>query len=145
MKKSYKVIVIITLVALVSGAYLGYRMWNKPHADATEMPGIKVSAQELVTAFETNEDSANTKYLSQVVEVTGTIANINVQDTLVYVNLTYPEAMMGGVQVTVDDRFEEQAKQLKEGSDITIKGFCNGYLMDVILKDGVLVEGESKE
>ena len=69
MKKSIKIILIIAVAAIVSGSYIAYRMWNKPHADAAELPGIKISAQELVEAFENNEELANQTYLSKVVEV----------------------------------------------------------------------------
>jgi hypothetical protein len=140
MKKSLKIAAVIAVVAICSGAYVAYRMWNKPHADAAEMEGIKVSAAELVGAYEADEAAANTKYLSKVVEVNGTVSEVNIQDSLTFVNLTYPEAMMGGVQVTVDQRSVEDAKKLKEGDQATFKGFCNGYLMDVVVKDAVLIE-----
>lgn len=140
MKKSIKIILIIAVAAIVSGSYIAYRMWNKPHADAAELPGIKISAQELVEAFENNEELANQTYLSKVVEVKGSVSNVNVQDTIVYVSLSYPDAMFGGVQVTVDERSVEAAKKLKEGDEATFKGFCNGYLMDVVVKDGILIK-----
>lgn len=141
MKKSYKIIVILALVAILSGAYIAYRMWNKPHADAAEIPGIKVSAKELVEAFESNEEAANQTYLSQVVEVSGEVSDVNDQDTIVYVNLSYPDAMFGGVQITVDPRSVEEARKLSAGEQATFKGFCNGYLiLHVVVKDGVLVK-----
>lgn len=140
MKKSLKIASIIAIVAILSGAYVAYQMWNKPHADAAEMEGIKVTAAQLVGAYETDEALANSTYLSKVVEVTGSVAEVNIQDTITYVTLTFPEAMMGGVQVTVDQRSVDDAKQLKEGDNATFKGFCNGYLMDVVVKDAVLVK-----
>jgi len=75
-----------------------------------------------------------------VVEVSGTVSEVNDQDSILFVNLTYPEAMMGGVQITVDSRSMESAKNLKEGDNATFKGFCNGYLMDVVVKDAVLIK-----
>jgi hypothetical protein len=140
MKKSLKIVAIIAVVAICSGAYVAYTMWNKPHADALDMEGIKITAAELVGAYEADEAAANAKYLSKVVEVTGSVAEVNIQDSLTFVNLSYPEAMMGGVQVTVDQRSIEDAKKLKEGDNATFKGFCNGYLMDVVVKDAVLIE-----
>lgn len=140
MKKSLKIAGVIAVVAILSGAYIAYKMWNKPHADATDLPGIKVSASELVSAFENDEAAANAKYLSKVVEVSGSVSEVNDQDSILYVNLTYPEAMMGGVQLTVDTRSKEAAKKLKEGDNATFKGFCNGFLMDVVVKDAILIE-----
>jgi hypothetical protein len=139
MKKNLKIFLGIGLILALVGFYIAYRMWNKPHADAAELQGIPVTAAELVQAFENDEASANTKYIGKVLEVSGTVSSINDQDSLVFVNLSYPEAMMGGVQVSVDARSAGEARNLKEGEQTTFKGFCNGYLMDVILKDAVLI------
>ncbi|MCB0820440.1 MAG: hypothetical protein KDC13_07440 [Bacteroidetes bacterium] len=140
MKKSVKYILIVLVVVAASGAFIAYKMWNKPHADAAEMPGIPVTAKVLVEAFETDEAAANTTYLSKVLEVSGTVSGVKTDDSLTFVSLTYADAMMGGVQVTVDPRSADEAKQLKEGEQATFKGFCNGYLMDVVIKDAVLIK-----
>lgn len=140
MKKKIQIILLVLVLAVSVGGYVAYRMWNKPHADALEMDGIKITAEQLVSEFESNEEASNAKYLSKVLEVQGVVSEINDQDTLVFVNLSYPDAMFGGVQVTVDSRFSEDARKLKAGDQATFKGFCNGYLMDVVLKDAVLVK-----
>lgn len=140
MKKSVKYILLVAVLIAASGAFIAYKMWNKPHADAAEMTGIPVTAKELVEAFEADEAAANTIYLSKVLEVSGTVSGVNVEDSLIFVSLTYADALMGGVQVTVDPRSADEAKQLKEGEPVIFKGFCNGYLMDVIIKDAVLIK-----
>jgi hypothetical protein len=140
MKKSIKWILAAVIIAGAIGAFTAYKMWNKPHADAAEMPGLPVTAQVLVQAFENNEADANAAYLSKVLEVSGTVSSVKTEGSLTFVSLTFPEAMMGGVQVTVDPRSADEAKTLKEGDEVTFKGFCNGYLMDVIVKDAVLIK-----
>jgi hypothetical protein len=140
MKKSIKLILAVLLIAGAIGGVVAYRMWNKPHADASEMEGIKVSADELYKAFESSEQQANATYVGKVVEVTGTVGDIEKSDTISRVMLTFPDAMMGAVRVTLDTRHLQDANEVKTGDQATFKGFCNGFLMDVEVKDGVLVK-----
>jgi len=116
-------------------------MWNKEHADASDEKGIPVTAEVLFKAFEANEQQANASYVGKVVEVKGAVSEIS-KDSLMKVTLTFPDAMMGGVIITVDKRHEDATAGLKAGDVATFKGFCSGYLMDVIIKDGVLVKPE---
>ena len=104
MKKSIKIILAVLLVGGAIGGVVAYRMWNKPHADASEMEGVKVTADVLYKAFESNEQQANSTYVGKVVEVTGTVGDIEKSDTISRVMLTFPDAMMGAVRVTLDTR-----------------------------------------
>jgi hypothetical protein len=140
MKKTLKIILIIIVVGASIGAFVAYKMWNKPFDDVTEMDGMKVNADVIYKAFETNEQTANTTYVGKVVEVTGTVGEIEKSDTIARVMLTFPDAMMGAVRVTLDTRHLDDAKAVKTGDQATFKGFCNGFLMDVEVKDGVLMK-----
>lgn len=140
MKKTLKVVLIIIVLGASIGAFVAYKMWNKPFDDVTEMEGMKVNADVLYKAFEANEQSANTTYVGKVVEVTGTVGDIETSDSIARVMLTFPDAMMGAVRVTLDTRHLDDAKAVKTGDQATFKGFCNGFLMDVEVKDGVLMK-----
>jgi len=140
MKKGLKITLLIVLALIIAGGIVGYRMYNKPHADVNDMEGIPVTAESLYKAFEANEAQANQTYLSKVVEVSGSVSEVNQQDTITYVNLTFADAMMGGVQVTIAEAFRKEAATLKAGDQVTLKGFCNGYLTDVIVNNGVIVK-----
>ena len=140
MKKTLKIVLFVIVIGACVGAFVAYKMWNKPFDDVTEMEGIAVNADVLYKAFETNEQAANTTYVGKVVEVTGTVGDIETSDTIARVMLTFPDAMMGAVRVTLDTRHLADAKAVKTGDQATFKGFCNGFLMDVEIKDGVLVK-----
>jgi hypothetical protein len=139
MNKNLKRILLFLLLAAIIGGVIAYRMWNKPHADASDEKGVPVTAEVLYTAFESNEQQANATYVGKVVEVSGEISEISV-DSLTKVTLTFPTAMMGGIIVSIDERYKNDIQTLKKGDQATFKGFCSGYLMDVIIKDGVLVK-----
>ncbi len=140
MKKTLKIVLFVIVIGACVGAFVAYKMWNKPFDDVTEMEGMKVNADVIYKAFETNEQTANTTYVGKVVEVTGTVGDIETSDTIARVMLTFPDAMMGAVRVTLDTRHLDDAKAVKTGDQATFKGFCNGFLMDVEVKDGVLMK-----
>ena len=140
MKKTLKIVLFVIVIGACVGAFVAYKMWNKPFDDVTEMDGVKVNADVIYKAFETNEQTANTTYVGKVVEVTGTVGDIETSDTIARVMLTFPDAMMGAVRVTLDTRHLADAKAVKTGDQATFKGFCNGFLMDVEVKDGVLMK-----
>jgi len=140
MKKTLKIVLLVILVGACIGGFVAYKMWNKPFDDVTEMEGMKVNADVLYKAFESNEQTANTTYVGKVVEVSGTVGDIETSDTIARVMLTFPDAMMGAVRVTLDSRHLADAKAVKTGDQATFKGFCNGFLMDVEVKDGVLIK-----
>jgi hypothetical protein len=140
MKKTLKIVLLLIVVGAGIGGFVAYKMWNKPFDDVTDMEGIAVNADVLYKAFETNEQTANTTYVGKVVEVSGTVGDIETSDTIARVMITFPDAMMGAVRVTLDSRHLEDAKAVKTGDQATFKGFCNGFLMDVEIKDGVLIK-----
>ena len=145
MKKTLKIVLIIIVVGASIGAFVAYKMWNKPFDDVTEMEGIKVNADVLYKAFETNEKQAYATYVGQdkkgkVLEVSGTVGDIETSDSIAHVMLTFPDAMMGAVRITLDSRHLADAKAVKTGDQATFKGFCNGFLTDVEVKDGVLIK-----
>ena len=140
MKKTLKIVLLVIVVGACIGGFVAYKMWNKPFDDVTDIEGIPVNADVLYKAFEANEQTANTTYVGKVVEVSGTVGDIETSDTIARVMLTFPDAVMGAVRVTLDSRHLADAKAVKTGDQATFKGFCNGFLMDVEVKDGVLMK-----
>jgi hypothetical protein len=104
MKKTLKIVLLVIVVGACIGGFVAYKMWNKPFDDVTDMEGMKVNADVLYKAFETNEQTANTTYVGKVVEVSGTVGDIETSDTIARVMITFPDAMMGAVRVTLEQR-----------------------------------------
>jgi hypothetical protein len=100
-----------------------------------------VDAGKLLKAFQTNENEANKTYLSRVLEVEGDVSEIGA-DSAHKIMLSVPDEMMEGIVVSLDKRYAENAKNIKTGMRIKVKGFCSGYLQlsGVVLNDAVLVE-----
>ena len=141
MRRKAGIIAVVIVVLIAIGGLIGYRMYNKPHADVNEAEAITVTAEAIYKEFETDESTANLKYTGEnkVVQVSGTVGEITQQDTLTYVTLAVPDAM-GGVMILTDKSASAAASNLKPGDQVTLKGFCNGYLMpDVKINGGVIV------
>jgi len=140
-KKVIKWIVAGILLIGIAGSYIAYTQWNKEHADATDVEGIKVSAQELLKAYQSNEQDANAKYVGKAVEVSGEIAEIT-GDTTPKIIVAVPDEIMEGIVVSIDKRYASDVANLKTGDKVVFKGFCSGYLQlsGVIVNDAVLVK-----
>ena len=132
-KKTIRVAGLLCLVCVVAGGIVGYRMYNKPHRSAASETAVELTAQRLAADYEKDEAVANKKYLDKAVQVSGTVSEIsfNQQNKPVIVLMG---ANMSGVQCTL----QEDAKSVRKGDSITIKGFCTGYLTDVILDRCIL-------
>jgi hypothetical protein len=132
---------LIALVAIgVIGGVVAYQIYNKPHRDIdAEKPVASVSADDLFSAFDADEAAANTSYLDQVIEVSGTVDEITEDaDGNTVVILMAETAIMGGVSATIDPSITEFSAS--PGDALKIKGRCTGMLMDVVLTNCFLVK-----
>ncbi|MDB5222345.1 MAG: hypothetical protein JWN83_1012 [Chitinophagaceae bacterium] len=130
------VILISILVILAAGGFIGYKIWNKPFKDPLQGDAIKVTAIQLFNDFSANEAAAQKKYVpeklgNKKVEVTGQINEIGKNDDgeIFYTLKTSDE--MFGVKCIMDKG--EEIANAKVGDNITVRGFCDGYNMDVIV------------
>lgn len=136
MTKGKKITLWIIIVVVVCGGITAYRMWNKPHPKVEDAKAVSEDVQKLYDAFVTNEQEANKTYLNKTMEVSGTVAESSLnQDgkTVVVLGVSDP---LGGVQCT----FRDAGVQIKAGDKITVKGFCNGYTVVVLLSDCIPVK-----
>ena len=133
-KKS--IILIVVLLGLTVGGVIGYKMWNKPFADPLHGDAVKVTAIQLFSDFSTNEAEAQKKYVpvklgDKKIEVTGEINEVgkNESGEIFYTLKTSDE--MFSVKCIMEKG--EEIANAKSGDNITIRGFCDGYNMDVIV------------
>ena len=126
MKK--KIFYAILILALIGGS-IGYYMYSKPLASIESMnTEHKLTSEELLQLYEEDEESANAKYLDKVIEVTGIVnkAEKNNGTTSIYLSTLSDFS-------NVIFQLEEDDPSIKKGDEVTMKGICTGYLMDVVL------------
>lgn len=131
-----KLILAILALALLGGGY-GYYLFNK------KTPGLEdakadfmVNANELFDAFDSNEQEAQSTYGSKIVEVTGEVLEVKQSDTQTTIILKAENALIGGINCSFNKIIEGPSI----GEEITIRGLCQGFLMDVILNNCTIVK-----
>ena len=127
---------------------VGMASSSTPTSTPTSIPAptpapttIQVTAQELYSAYKANEVAADTKYKGKILKVTGVVLEIG-KDIFgtPYVTLSSGEKYeVWGVQCTFSLKDEPQLAQLTKGQTITVQGKGKGYLINVLMGDGVLV------
>ena len=135
MKKWKKNVLAIIAILAIGAAGYAYYIWNKPARDVTKEQGIRISATAIFDSFTNNEPAANAAFLNNAIEVTGTVSDVKKNqagETVVYLQSSDP---VFGVNCT----FKQDPGSIVKGSTITFKGICTGFLSDVIINEGVLI------
>ena len=133
---SKRTLFLIAAVGIVVMIFVAYRMYTKPHRSMKREKGIEVSAVQLFDAFAQNEASANATYLDKVLEVTGKVSEIGINLDKKPIIMLETNDMFFGIRCTMADSL----LAIEPGSTVTIKGICTGYLSDVVLTSGIIVE-----
>lgn len=130
-----RILISLLILALISGGVVYYQYSRTvPTLEEIEAD-YKMTADELYSAFETNEKEAMEKYEGKVIEISGKIEAIEKSEKDVNLTLTAEDAMLGGVNCS----FKQLDKDLKEGESVILKGRCQGFLMNVVLNNCTLV------
>jgi hypothetical protein len=127
-KKTLRMIGLLCLLCIAAGTVIVYRIYNKPHRSVADETPVMITATQLAGEYEKDEASSNKKYLGNPLQVSGTVSEVSVnQQKKPVILLTGSD--MSSVQCTLQD----EAAGTKKGDSISIKGFCTGYLTDVIM------------
>lgn len=85
----------------------------------------------LYAAYNENETAADQQYLGKVIEVSGTVRELVVEENGM-VSITLAGDDMFGVSCKMNSD-NGMAKNISKGDGVTVKGRCSGKLMDVVL------------
>jgi hypothetical protein len=139
-----KKIIIVILVVFVSGISYAYYLFNKKHVSVSEVkPAFTMDAHLLVSEYDSNEKTANSKYLGKVIEVQGVVAE-KMKDQKGNYNVTLQGPDISGIGCEFEPAAQNYVMQIKEGQKVTIKGVCTGVLMDVVMVDCCIIPESEK-
>ncbi len=138
MKKKYFVIAgIVWLILILAG--IAWYWYDKPHRDASGIkPALTIDAVELYNQYQHDENAANKRFLDKVIEVKGTVSDVQQSSGITSLLLDAGQPA-GGVNCSFSNNGSKKPLPSK-GSQVTIKGKCSGMLMDVNLVDCVIEE-----
>ena len=128
MKQAKNIVIAVVLLGLIA-AGVGYWQFNKPHRDAsTEVVAHTLGANELFSAFESDEQAAMKKYGNQLVEISGTIREVVAGTEAKPMLVLESEHPIFGIKCMFQEPIETE---LATGQQVTVKGFCSGINGDV--------------
>jgi hypothetical protein len=141
MKFYVKVALFVVLVIAVGGIFAGLYYYNLKSADlAKAKPDFILAATDLQKAFDNDEKAASAKYINKIIEVSGRIASIKpAENGALNISLETESAMSSviGTFPKVSD-----PSLFKTGEQITFRGQCSGFLMDVLLNNCAPVQNK---
>lgn len=135
MRKKIAFFLVVALVCLGVAWY----WYNKPRAGVeNKKTDVAITATQLYSAYNTDEAGSDKKYLNKVIEVKGAVDDIiiNGNDVIIMIGLQ-PEG--GGISCLFSPGKEIKDGKIKKGMQISVKGKCAGFNMDVNLTDCVII------
>ena len=135
MKKIILSALVLILIIAASGYYYVFIYSKNRKFDMEHAESMNIKADELVKAFQENEANANKLYLDKVLLIKGVVgatAKTQAGETSVTLSSSDP---FSGVMATLDSTI---TSQVKVGDTIDIKGFCKGFLSDVVITNAII-------
>lgn len=144
MKKLKKIVAVLVILGIVGAVYIWFFVYNKPHRDYEKASvDFSIEAVDCYREFASNAGGVQNIYTGKILEISGTPAKIESNDSLCVVVFVFNEGMFGdeGIRCTMLASHHQKAKQLDIIKNVKIKGFCSGYNeTDVVLEHCSIVE-----
>lgn len=142
MKLWVKIVLFAVLVIVITAICVGLNKFNLKHPDtAKAKPDFVVTATMLQKEFEDNEGTASSKYINKILEVNGTIASVTPADST-HLNIALKTRSDISSVICSFQNITDPSKY-KTGEEITLRGECSGFLLDVLLKNcSIIVKGK---
>ena len=128
-----KAFLIFISVLFVACGIIIYLIFTERFEDTgKQAAAFSVSAVELIKEFQINDSAANKKYVEKIMLVNGKIAETEAVDSAI--NVKMMDTLTGSYIIfAFQDQHIKEAKQLKEGDNVSIKGSCSGGIYSKIL------------
>ncbi len=125
--KRKTVLIIVFIVTLLAAAYVYFFVYNKKNPDIeNKKADFKVTAVEFIDDCEKLDTAANRKYNDKVIEIKGKVNSTILGDSISSIILD--ENKSTTITIEMYSRFNDLAKNLKVGEEVTIKALYISYL-----------------
>jgi hypothetical protein len=137
MRPIVKIALFVVFFIALGGILAALIMFNKKHIDTSKArPDYVVTATALEKDFEDNEISASGRYINKVIEVSGSITSVTADSSHLNISLKTGNDLSS---VICTFQSSADAAKLKAGDEVTLRGECSGFLMDVLMKNCAIV------
>ncbi|MFM1756283.1 MAG: hypothetical protein RL642_152 [Bacteroidota bacterium] len=137
MKKIILSVLVLALVGAAGTYYYAFVYSKNRKFDMVNAEAMTINASELVKAFQNNEAEANANYLDKVLLIDGTVSATDQTQTGERTLTLSSEDPFAGVMVTLDSA---EAAAVNVNDKVKVKGFCKGFLSDVVITNGIIVK-----
>ena len=130
-----KRIIIISVFTVIVVAVLAiWYIFTVKFADINDLkPVYSVKALDLINEFKKNDSLANIKYAEKIVAVTGLVTEVEPADSTI--NIKLGDTTTGSYAIfAFQQQHLAEAKFIKKGNSISIKGSCSGGAYSEILE-----------
>ena len=134
MKPVHKRIITGGLILLLAVAGVVWYIFTEKFTDTAERKAdYAVNAADIIKEFQQNDSLANKKYTEKIISVRGIVSGIEAADTTV--NIKMSDTATGDYIIfAFQQQHLSEAKKLKEGELVSIKGSCSGGVYSQILE-----------
>jgi len=129
--KRKKIILLLVAGIIAIGAAFAYYLYNKGPLDVKDAKGIQVNATDLYQTYFKDSLQAVKKFSNKVVETTGKVAQVTLNQQNQAVVLLITNETGAFVNCTMED----STAVIKEDQTVKIKGICTGIMgMDLSME-----------
>ena len=132
------ILIIVTAVVTIVGFNLASGHAQQKIMDETFVSTVKekaafsISSTDLIKEFKTNDTASNIKYKEKIVEVTGSIAAVEIAADSVG-TIRFEDSTGSFASFTMEKNQFSNIQFLKAGEAVVIKGVCSGSIFSEIL------------
>lgn len=123
----------VLILVLIAAAIYWY-IATEEHADTSQVNAdFTVNATDFINEFLTNDSAANAKYKDKIVTVNGIISAVEPADSTT-TNVKFVDTTTGSYVIfAFQEQHVDEAKTLKEGDTVSIKGsFSAGVYSEIL-------------
>jgi hypothetical protein len=141
--KPYVKIALFTVFLIALGSvFAALSLYFKKHKDlSTTRADYVLTATDLQKEFENNEQTASEKYVNKIIEVTGMVTSVNLDDSS---NINISLKTGSDLSSVICTFASSDTTEFKKGEEITLRGDCSGFLMDVLLNNCAIIRENGK-
>ncbi len=141
MKKALKFIGIALAILFIVGIIGFFYLKNMEDVNLQKETAVhSIDAIKFFNTYEKNEEKSNTKYMDQIVDISGKVSEISVDRNEAKVIYMRADDAMFGVMCTFKKNQTEKLDKYKVGDPITVRGICVGKTLDVVLNKSEVIE-----
>ncbi len=134
MKPKAKIVLIIIFIFLLAMGGIAWYLFTEKFADTAEIrTEYTLKANDFIKEFQQNDSLANIKYIEKIISVKGVVTDLETLDSVVNVKMS--DSLTGDYIIyTFQEQHLAEAKKIKIGEQVSIKGSCSGAVYSDILQ-----------